>query len=154
MRRKDKEITNKADIESILKEAFVCHLGLSDGDRPYVVPMNYAYEDGHIYLHGAAEGKKMDILKKNDKVCFEMELFRREIIKPGDQPCDWGTAYQSVMGFGNAKLLQTDEEKIRALNLIIKPHDGGSFTFPERMLKLTAVIDITIEEMTGKRADG
>lgn len=153
MRRKEKELTNQSDIEAILKKAFVCHLGLADGDRPYVVPMNYGYEDGHIYLHGAAEGKKLDIIKKNDKVCFEMELFQQEIIKPGDQPCDWGTAFQSVIGFGTAKLLQTDEEKTRALNIIIKPHDGRSFAFPEGMLKLTAVIDITIEEMTGKAAD-
>lgn len=153
MRRKEKEITNKADIEAILKKAFVCHLGLADGDRPYVVPMNYGYEDGHVYLHGATEGKKLDIIKKNDKVCFEMELFQQDVIKPGDQPCDWGTAFQSVIGFGTAELLQTDEEKTRALNIIIKPHDGRNFTFPEEMLKRTAVIDITVEEMTGKAAD-
>lgn len=67
VRRKDKEITNRAEIEGILKKAFICHLGLSDGDLPYVVPMNYGYEDGHIYLHCATEGKKLDIIKKNNK---------------------------------------------------------------------------------------
>ncbi len=152
MRRKDREITNQAEIEAVLKKAFVCHLGLADGDQPYVVPMNYGYEDGHIYLHGADEGKKIDILKKNDKVCFEMELFQSEIIKGGDQPCDWGTAFRSVIGFGTAKLLENVEDKTRALNVILKAHDDRSFTFPEEMLKMTAVIDITIREMTGKVA--
>jgi len=152
MRRKDREITNQAEIEAVLKKAFVCHLGLADGDQPYVVPMNYGYEDGHVYLHGADEGKKIDILKKNDKVCFEMELFQSEIIKGGDQPCDWGTAFRSVIGFGTAKLLENVEEKTRALNVILKAHDDRSFTFPEEMLKMTAVIDITIREMTGKVA--
>lgn len=152
MRRKDREITNQAEIEAVLKKAFVCHLGLADGDQPYVVPMNYGYEDGHIYLHGADEGKKIDILKKNDKVCFEMELFQSEIIKGGDQPCDWGTAFRSVIGFGTAKLLENAEDKTRALNVILKAHDDRSFTFPEEMLKMTAVIDITIREMTGKVA--
>lgn len=152
MRRKDREITNQAEIEAILKKAFVCHLGLADGDQPYVVPMNYGYEDGHIYLHGADEGRKIDILKKNDKVCFEMELFQSEIIKGGDQPCDWGTAFRSVIGFGTARLLETAEDKIKALNVILKAHDDRSFTFPEEMLKMTAVIDITIREMTGKVA--
>lgn len=152
MRRKDREIMNQAEIEAVLKKAFVCHLGLADGDQPYVVPMNYGYEDGHVYLHGADEGKKIDILKKNDKVCFEMELFQSEIIKGGDQPCDWGTAFRSVIGFGTAKLLENVEEKTRALNVILKAHDDRSFTFPEEMLKMTAVIDITIREMTGKVA--
>ena len=152
MRRKDKELTGKPDIEGVLKKAFVCHLGLSDGDQPYVVPMNYGYEDGHIYLHGASEGRKIDILKKNNKVCFEMELFDTELIKGNDDPCDWGTSYRSVIGFGTAKLLQAPEEKSKALGIILKPHDSRSFTFPEAMLQKTAVIDITITEMTGKTA--
>lgn len=153
MRRKDREITNKAEMEAVLKKAFVCHLGLSDGDQPYVVPMNYGYEDGHIYLHGADEGRKIEILKKNKKVCFEMETFQAEIIKGGDQPCDWGTAFRSVIGFGTAELLNTSEEKSRGLGIILKAHDDRNFSFPEEMLKMTAVIDITIQEMTGKAAN-
>ena len=150
MRRKDKEITDKAEIEAILKKAFVCHLGLSDGDRPYVVPMNYGYEDGHIYLHCAAEGKRLDIIKKNNKVCFEMDLFEIEVVKKNDQPCDWGTSYRSVIGYGTAKLIESAEEKSRALGIIVKSLDDRSFTFPEKEVKRTAVIDITITEMTGK----
>jgi nitroimidazol reductase NimA-like FMN-containing flavoprotein (pyridoxamine 5'-phosphate oxidase superfamily) len=153
MRRKDREITNKAEIEAVLKKAFVCHLGLADGDQPYVVPMNYGYEDGHIYLHGAAEGRKIDTIRKNSKVCFEMETFQPEIVKGGDQPCDWGTAFRSVIGFGTARLLEDPEEKIRALSIIVKAHDDRDFTFPEAMLSLTAVIDVTISEMTGKMAN-
>lgn len=153
MRRKDRELTNMADIEAVLKKAFVCHLGLTDKDQPYIVPMNYGYEEGHIYLHGADAGRKIDIIKKNNKVCFEMELFESEIIKGGDQPCDWGTAFRSVIGFGTAKLLQTPEEKTKGLNVILKSHDDRDFTFPEKMLEATAVIDITINEMTGKAAN-
>lgn len=82
-----------------------------------------------------------------------MELFESKIVKGGDQPCDWGTAFRSVIGFGTARLLETDEEKIHALNVIVKAHDDRDFTFPEAMLKMTAVIDITIGEMTGKMAD-
>jgi uncharacterized protein len=153
MRRKDRELTNMADIEAVLKKAFVCHLGLADGDQPYVVPMNFGYQDGHIYVHGADEGRKIDLIKKNNKVCFEMELFQSEVIKGGDQPCDWGTAFRSVIGFGTAELLETNEDKIRALNIIVKAHDDRSFTFPDEMLKMTAVIDIAIKEMTGKEAN-
>lgn len=153
MRRKDRELTSKTDIEAVLKKAFVCHLGLADGDQPYVVPMNYGYEDGHIYLHGASAGRKLDIIRNNNKVCFEMETFQSEIIRSGDQPCDWGTSFRSVIGFGTAELLETSEEKSRALNIILKAHDDRDHTFPDAMLKKTAVIDITISEMTGKRAN-
>ena len=153
MRRKDRELTNMTDIEDILRKAFVCHLGLVDGDQPYVVPMNYAYIDGHIYLHGAAEGRKIDLIRKNSKVCFEMERYNREIIKSGDDPCDWGTSFRSVIGFGNAVLLEGAEEKSKALAAIVGRSDDRAFNFPEKMLSLTAVIDITITEMTGKAAN-
>lgn len=153
MRRKDREMTNRADLEAVLKKAFVCHLGLTDGDQPYIVPMNFGYEDGHIYVHGATEGRKIDMIKKNQKVCFEMELFQSEVIKNGDQPCDWGTAFRSVIGFGTAKFLETAEEKTRGLGIILKAHDARTFTFTEAMLNETAVIEITINEMTGKIAN-
>ncbi|MEL7655290.1 MAG: pyridoxamine 5'-phosphate oxidase family protein [Bacillota bacterium] len=153
MRRKDRELTSQADIEAILKKAFVCHLGLTDGDQPYIVPMNFGYQDGYIYLHGAKEGRKIDIINKNNKVCFEMELFQPEIIKNGDQPCDWGTVFRSVIGFGTARILETEEEKIKGLHAILKPHDDRVFAFPEAMLNETAVIEIKINEMTGKIAN-
>lgn len=154
MRRRDRELTVKADLEEILRKAFVCHLGLVDGDQPYVVPVNFAYEDGHIYLHGAAEGRKLDLIRKNNKVCFEMELFSSEIIKNDGQPCNWGTAFQSVIGTGTAKIVEDQEEKIKDLNIIVKRFSNGEggFTFPESELVNTAVIDITITEMSGKAA--
>lgn len=150
MRRKDKEITNKTEIEAILKEAFICHLGLSDGDQPYVVPMNYGYEDGHIYLHCAAVGKKLDIIKKNNKVCFAVELPGAKVVKKDDQPCDWGMSFRSVIGYGTAELIEAPEEKIKALGIIVKGVEDRSFSFPEAEVKRTAVIDVTIQEMTGK----
>lgn len=153
MRRKDRELTNKADIEDVLKRAFVCHLGLVDGDQAYVVPMNYAYEDGHIYLHGAKEGRKIDLIRKNNKVCFQMELFNPEIVKGNDKPCDWGTSFRSVIGTGIAKFLETSEEKERGLGIIVGKEDERTFSFPEKMLNVTAVIDIEILEMTGKVAN-
>ena len=153
MRRKDRELTNKADVEAVLNTAVVCHLGLVDGDKPYVVPMNFAYEDGHIYLHGAAQGRKLDLIRKNNNVCFQMETFRSEVVKPGDEPCDWGTSFRSVIGTGKAILVEDLEEKRRALNIIVRKIDDRPFELPEAMVAKTAVIDITIEEMTGKMAN-
>lgn len=152
MRRSDKEITEMKEIEKILKEAFVCHLGLVDGDQPYVVPMNYAYKDGCIYLHCAAEGRKLDLIEKNNKVCFEMEITPGNIVKNGDQPCDWGTVYRSVIGTGLATLLTSREDKMKALKAIVATLDDRDLSFHEGDFSVTTVIRIDIKEMTGKAA--
>ena len=67
MRRKDCEITDRAEIEAILKKALVCRIGLADGGEPYIVPLSFGYEDGAVYLHSAVEGKKIAMLQKNSR---------------------------------------------------------------------------------------
>lgn len=153
MRRSDREVTNIKDIEDILKNAFVCHLGLVDGDQPYVVPMNYAYFEGKVYLHSAKEGRKLDLIRKNNKVCFQMEITSKDIAKHGDQPCDWGTIYQSVIGTGIATLVTDVKEKEQALKSIVANFDHRDLPFHEGDFADTTVIRIDIKEMTGKRGD-
>ncbi len=72
MRRKDKEITDQSVIQEILLNNTICRLSLSDGEMPYVIPMNYGYKDGCFYFHSAHEGRKLNLLKKNNKVCIEV----------------------------------------------------------------------------------
>lgn len=154
MRRKDREITELEEIEAILNEGFVCHLGLVDGDQPYVVPMNFAYQDGVIYLHSAAKGRKLDLIETNNKVCFEVEITTPEIAKGDEQPCEWGTVYRSVIGTGIATILTEQEEKVKGLRAIVAKVDPtNSHPFPEGEIKATAVIQLEIKEMTGKKAN-
>ena len=153
MRRKDREITDKNEIEKILKEAFVCHLGLVDGNKPYVVPMNYAYKDGCIFIHCAAEGRKIDLIRANNSVCFEMEITTPEIVKNGDQPCNWGTKFRSVIGSGHAVFLTDNEEKKAALKAIVARFDSRDLSFDHGDFSVTTVIRIDIEEMAGKSAN-
>ncbi len=77
MRRREREIRDQAGIQEILEKGLVCRLGLYDGQYPYVVPMNFGYRDGRIYFHCAAEGRKIDILQKNDRVCIEVDIDSR-----------------------------------------------------------------------------
>ena len=153
MRRKDREITDKNEIEKILKEAFVCHLGLTDGDQPYVVPLNYVYAEGCIYLHCASEGRKLDLIRANNKVCFEMEIVDPNIVKNGEQPCDWGTRFQSVIGSGRAVLLTEPEDKKNALKAIVGRFDDRDLSFHPGDFSATTVIRIDILEMAGKSAN-
>ena len=108
MTRREREITDRGEIVDILNRCSIVHLGLVDGDEPYVVPMNYGYtmdEDGRLtlYLHGATQGRKLDLMRKNPKVFLEMECD----VQPfeGDVACRYGTAYKSLMGRGKAVLL-------------------------------------------------
>jgi len=153
MRRSDKEIKDIETIYRILNEADVCRVGFSKADKPYIVPMNFGFDEGCIYLHSSVEGKKMEILKENNNLCFEVDL-KREIVK-SEKPCNWGMHYMSVMGSGAAELIEERDEKIKALDIIMKKYDNeglNSYEYSESSLKRTAIIKLILTELTGKRS--
>jgi len=150
MRRSDKEITDIGVIEEILSKATVCRLGLCADDRPYVVSVCFGYADNALYFHCAAEGKKLDILRKNDNVCFEVDV-DREVVK-GSRACEWGLKYRSVVGFGKAVFLEDVESKRKGLDIIMRQFSENAFEYPEKAVDDTIVIKIEIESMTGKRS--
>lgn len=150
MRRKEKEITEKSEIEAIIIKSAVCRLGLSDGEMPYILPLCFGYKDGAIYLHSALKGMKIDILRKNKNVCFEFDADIE--LKKAEKPCDWGMKFQSVIGFGRAFFLESPEEKREALDIIMRQYSDKSFEFTDNSVNGIAVIRIDIESMTGKRS--
>lgn len=152
MRKEEREIKDQAEILAIMKEALVCRLGFSDDGTPYVVPMNFGLGEGCIYLHCAREGRKLDIIRKNDKVCFEMDLLRE--IKKAKTTCGWTARYESVIGFGRAFIVENPCEKREAFDRIMD-HYGALAPFPysDEILAKTEVIRIDIESVTGKRRD-
>jgi nitroimidazol reductase NimA-like FMN-containing flavoprotein (pyridoxamine 5'-phosphate oxidase superfamily) len=149
MRRKDREITDRADIEAVLNEATVCRIALADGGVPYIVPLSFGYEDGSVYIHSAPEGKKIAMLEKNPRCCFEVDICDQVI--RDEKPCSWGIRYRSVIGSGRAEILNGSEEKRHGLNCIMQHYGGGTHEFSEHDLGSVAVIRITIESMTGKK---
>jgi len=150
MRRSEKEITDESAIEAIINDSLVCRLALSDGGQPYIVPLSFGYQDRTLYFHSALEGKKIDILRKNDRICFEFDV-NTEIIE-GEKACKWGMKYQSVIGIGRAVLVENSEEKQKALNIIMNHYSDRNWQFPDKIIKKTAVIKIEIESMTGKHS--
>ena len=150
MRRADKEITSKAAIEGIISRSLVCRLALADENRPYIVPLCFGYKDNSLYFHSAVQGKKIDIIKKNNRVCFEFDI-DYEVIK-ADKACECGMQYKSVVGFGQASFLEDSESKRQALDIIMKQYSGESSSYPEAKLKHTVIIRVDIEHMTGKQA--
>ena len=150
MRKANREIKDKAVIRAIMEEALVCRVGLSDKGMPYVVPMNFGLGENCLYLHCATEGRKLDILRKNGRVCFEMDLLRE--IKRTPEPCGWGARYESVIGFGRAVFVNDPAEKRTALDRIMGHYGAqGPFSYPDETWVRTALIRIDIESVTGKR---
>lgn len=152
MTRREQQITDINEIMKILDKSKVLHLGLVDGDEPYVVPMNYGYimENGKltIYLHGANRGRKLDLIRKNSKVFFEMDC---DIVPfEGDVACRYGITYASIMGRGIAEIVEDTEEKKFALSALMKTQTGKDFGFEEKMTKIVTVIKINTLEYTAK----
>ena len=151
MRRKDKEITKHAELETILKEAKVCRLGILDAGIPYIVPVHYGYHQGQLYIHSATKGKKIDLLKKNPSVCFEVEIDHH--IQNTGIPCNWSTSYKSIIGYGTASILKDFKEKKQGLGILINHYaPGTSYDFSKKNVNSVALIKITIEKMTGKQS--
>ncbi len=149
VRRKDIEITDLREIEQIIREATVCHLGLVDNDEPYVVPVNFGYEQNALYFHSALEGRKVALIKKSNKVCFEIDT-DVEIGKTDSSNCS--VRYKSVIGTGRAYILENNEEKARGLKSIMRQCAGGEYSFSEEKLDTVLVIRIDIESITGKQS--
>jgi nitroimidazol reductase NimA-like FMN-containing flavoprotein (pyridoxamine 5'-phosphate oxidase superfamily)/Mg-chelatase subunit ChlD len=150
MRRKDKEISELQQIEAIITDSQVCRLGLSLDGQAYVVPVNFGYDDRALYIHSAQEGKKLDILRQNPRVCVEFDL-DCELVQ-GEKACDWGMTFRSAIGFGRASFLTNLDEKRNALLIIMQQYAGhAEFSFSDAALRNTAVIRIDIEEISGKK---
>jgi nitroimidazol reductase NimA-like FMN-containing flavoprotein (pyridoxamine 5'-phosphate oxidase superfamily) len=150
VKSKDKEIKDQKEIEAIIQKATVCRVGLSENNVPYVVPVNFGYEDNCLYFHSAPEGKKIETIKKNSNVCFEMDV-DQEVVR-AETPCNWGVKYRSVIGFGKALLVDDLEEKRRALNIIVEHYSDDSYEYPENDVRKVAIIRIEIHSMTGKKS--
>ena len=151
MKRSDREIIDIVEIESILNEAQVCRIGLSDGVEPYIVPLCFGYIDGTIYLHSAKSGKKIEILKKNPQCCFEVDLCQT-IIRT-EKPCTWGMRYKSVVGFGRAYFVSDNNEKKYGLNCIMRHYGSEMHEFSDDNIRNVCIIRIKIDSITGKKHD-
>ena len=150
MRRKDKEITNRNDIDNIILRSTVCRLAMSKNDRPYIVPLCFGYQDNTLYFHSAPEGEKINILRENNTVCFEFDI-DQEIIE-SESACEWQQLYQSVIGFGTASFITDPQLKCKALDIIMRQYSKKSFTYTEPAINNMVIIKVEITHISGKQS--
>lgn len=153
MRRKEREITDIAEIGSIISRCDVCRIALSDNNIPYIVTMNFGYTGGSLnklYFHCAREGKKLEIIRKNNIVCFQFDTDHN--LEKGENACDFGMGYRSVVGWGRIEIITEEAEKMRGLDCIMSHYsDRADFKYKQDVLNKTIVLRLDIDEMKGKK---
>ncbi len=152
MRRKDREVTETAELLKIIQACKVCRVAMQDDQGLYIVPLNFGYEfmDGRLtlYFHSAKEGRKIDILSKSPAVAFEMDC-NHQLIE-SDVACQNGYSYKSIIGNGRASLTEDIDEKIKGLSLIMVHQTGKEFEMPPQAANSVAVFKVDATEFTGK----
>jgi len=151
MRRKDKEITDKKLICDIIDKAEILRLGLCKDNNPYVVPLSFGFDGDFIYFHSAREGMKIDYIRSNPNVCFELES-EAELVKHESSPCDFTFSYRSVIGFGEVSEITEKDEKRKVLKIILNHYSEKEWNIPWPMLLAVRVWRIRITSLFGKES--
>ena len=152
MRRKDREVTNPEEILDILRRCDTVRIGLNGDPYPYVVPVSFGLEveagKPVVYFHCAREGRKLDLLARDEHVCVEGDIFIK--IEPTDHGIT--TRYESVIGQGVCQILTEESEIIRGLKSITDHYGYVDYDLSNcRALQFLRVGKITLETLTGKQ---
>ena len=152
MRRKDREITDFNEIINIIKKCDSCIIALNDEDFPYVVPMNFGMdiegEQVYLYFHCANEGKKLDLIRKDNRASFEMDCEHNIILYKERMSCTMG--YASVIGHGFFEFVE-DQDKLKALKILMRQYHSEDFVFNTDLMPSTTVLRLKVTDMVGKR---
>lgn len=154
MRRSDREVIGLENLLGILERCEILRLGLCADNQPYIVPMNFAYETVgeklFIYLHCASSGRKIEMMRHNDNVCFEADCSYKTV--EGDIACKWSAEFESIMGEGKASILLAEQDKTHGLDLLMKRYGfEGKPAYTAKDLSVVTVVRIEVSSLTGKR---
>jgi len=148
MRRAEKELKQPAQIEDVLTRARVIRLALMDEREPYIVPLLFGYDGKRLYFHSACEGRKINILQNNPRVCFECEVDVE--IRPADNICSWSVGYRSVIGYGVVSIITDLAEKRKAMGVLLNHYTNSPYEIPDVSMEKTCMFAVEIEAIQGK----
>jgi nitroimidazol reductase NimA-like FMN-containing flavoprotein (pyridoxamine 5'-phosphate oxidase superfamily) len=151
MRRHDREVSERTEIDRIIRSALVCRIAFADDNEPYMVPISFGYDGASVFIHTAGKGRKIDFIEANNRVCFEFEA-NVDLRRHDEDPCAWTFEFESVIGYGHVIELLEHEEKAHGLNQIMLHYSDREWSFSDRQTATTRVWRIDIESVTGKRS--
>lgn len=152
MRRADREVTDFQELIAIMEKCDVCRLSLNDDGYPYILPLNFGMQtaDGRVelYFHGAAEGRKYELIQADNRASFEMDCGHRLVTDRERGNCTM--EYESVIGRGRIEMVP-DGEKYEALCILMRHYHKEEVPFQRAVMPKTRVFKLVVEKMTGKR---
>ncbi len=155
MRKKEREVIDTNEIESIIKKVDTCRIALIDGDLPYIVALNFGYKPGKpavLYFHCANTGRKLDVIAKNNTACFQMDVDHELVTTK--KACGYSMKFKSIVGYGKIHKVLEKEKKIEGLNYIMKQYsDKDNFHYEDKMLDVTTILKLEIDQITGKKKE-
>lgn len=143
-------LSKQEEIDQIIHDAQVCYVGMADGPNPYVLPMNFAYEPGAVYLHADVKGLKLDILRKNPSVCVNFNTGNELFYRHKQVGCSWGMKYRSVNVFGGVEFIGDYDEKYRIMKLVMLKYAGEDYDFSEPSIRNVVIMKVIPGKITGK----
>ncbi len=148
---KPRSINNQTEIEAIIRKCEVCHIAMVDHEgMPYLVPMNFGYRDGTVYLHSSCEGRKMEILRNNPQVCIG---FSTDYVLRHQHPevaCSYSMKYRSLLMAGTVEWITGPEEKTAAMNIIMQQYTGRDFQYNMPAIREVCVFRLVPREISGR----
>ena len=156
MRHAERKIKDKETIEALLKYKDVGRIAtINRQGFPVIKPVNFVYLDGKIYIHSSKKGEKSDDIRRGSPVCFELDEPIAFVAAKGPA-CAANYFFRSVIIKGTAAQLTDRDKKRKVLERLMEKYqpEGGYGAIPEEVLKKTAVIEISIREITGKERLG
>lgn len=143
--------TNQSEIDEIINKCEVCYVSMVDENNlPYVLPFNFGYSQGVIYLHSSAKGKKIDILKKNPSVCIAFSTDHKLRYQSEKMACSYSMKYRSVLAFGKVEFIEDMDQKIEFLNTVMSHYTDREFTYSAPSLREVCTYKVKVERFTAK----
>jgi len=144
-------IVDQTEIEGIISQCDICFVGFVEADgTPYVIPMNFGYMNDEIILHSGPEGKHLELLKLNNRICVTFCTGHKLVYQHPDVACSYSMTSKSVLCKGSVTFAEDIEEKTTLMNLLMKNYTDREFKYSIPALKNVRVWRVKVDEMTGK----
>jgi hypothetical protein len=149
--RKKEIFEDKKRVEAIINKCDICFVAMSDEkNMPYIVPMNFGYKDDCFYFHSGPDGKKLDILEKNNNVSISLSTGHSLKYQNVDVACSYLMTYQSIIAFGKVEFIENYDQKVDIMNIIMQKYTGRDFKFGKPSINEIKTFKVKIEKITGK----